>query len=221
MHQQVLLLLDEFRDIVATSISDYDGSRGYSAVELRRHYNNMKIKLTHKGISRGRFVTVLKELGLSNDSDTLHAVVDEFDPVGVGYVTFELFSKVVKRDNDNDHFHQRHQEHLTYRLTRHRPQPSKRTEKEARSIVAKFQQHFHTRTSSIEQLHQVFDAFDRYGDGHIASNDFILAHVRMGISNKRGLRSNNHTEGLLGSDAVETLGLRKRERRHSTRRIGR
>ena len=182
MHQQVLLLLDEFRDIVATSISDYDGSRGYSAVELRRHYNNMKIKLTHKGISRGRFVTVLKELGLSNDSDTLHAVVDEFDPVGVGYVTFELFSKVVKRDNDNDHFHQRHQEHLTYRLTRHRPQPSKRTEKEARSIVAKFQQHFHTRTSSIEQLHQVFDAFDRYGDGHIASNDFILAMRHLDFS---------------------------------------
>jgi Ca2+-binding EF-hand superfamily protein len=174
VHEQVLILLDELRDVLATTISENDGTRGYSASELKRHFNNMKVDQKHKGISRGRFVQVMKELDISNDSDTLHALVDEFDHGDVGYVSFESFCAVIKRDEDHDHFHERHR-NLEYENLRRRPQPSKRTLREARSVVAKFQRHFHTRTSSIDQLHEVFDAFDRYGDGHIAGDDFVVA----------------------------------------------
>jgi len=67
VHQQILILLDELRDVLATTISDEDGARGYSTTELKRHYNNMKLDKKHQGISRGRFVQVMKELDISDD----------------------------------------------------------------------------------------------------------------------------------------------------------
>ena len=184
VHEQVLVILDEIRDMVATTVSEIDGLRGFSGTELRRHFNNMKAKPTHKGISRGRFVTVMKHLELSNDSATLHALVDEFDTKNVGYLTFDQFCNVIKRDKEEDHHIKKHSEWIAAKeiADRRRPRPSKRTEKEARIIIAKFQRHFHTRTSTIDQLHDVFDAFDRYDDGHIARADFMVAMRHMDFS---------------------------------------
>ena len=115
-------------------------------------------------------------------SNTLHGLVDEFDHDQTGYVSFDNFVAVIKRDEDHNRYHERHSDQLQYDNRRRRPQPSQRTLREARSIVAKFQSHFHTRTSSIDQLHEVFDAFDRYGDGHIAGKDFVVAMQHLDFS---------------------------------------
>ena len=67
IHEKMLVVMSELRDILATQVQA-DGTRGSSATDLRRHFNNMKRRPQDEHVSRGQLVKVLIHTGVVSAS---------------------------------------------------------------------------------------------------------------------------------------------------------